>query len=156
MVSLDEARVGTNHLVWEKIGQNGVGKINNNGLRLLSLCTEQNLVSTNTILQMKYKLTPPLKALAPTGLCCWSMLRTDAMSSPLELCAELNVGPMVSSKLRTSIHPCHPRTAPSKKPNCAELNHPPTRVDLRLLLAGKLDQIPEEVFDWPMLCDAHL
>ena len=31
------ARVGTEHLVWSKvIGQHGVGKMNHNGLRLLS------------------------------------------------------------------------------------------------------------------------
>ena len=51
------ARVGTEHLVWSKvIGQHGVGKMNHNGLRLLSLCAEHQLVITNTIFQMKNRL----------------------------------------------------------------------------------------------------
>ncbi|KAK0133469.1 Craniofacial development protein 2 [Merluccius polli] len=51
------ARVGTEHLVWPKvIGQHGVGKMNHNGLRLLSLCAEHQLVITNTIFQMKNRL----------------------------------------------------------------------------------------------------
>ena len=48
------ARVGTEHLVWSKvIGQHGVGKMNSNGLRLLSLCAEHDVVITNTTFQMK-------------------------------------------------------------------------------------------------------
>ena len=51
------ARVGTEHLVWGKvIGQHGVAKMNHNGLRLLSLCAEHQLVITNTIFQMKNRL----------------------------------------------------------------------------------------------------
>ena len=56
------ARVGTEHLVWKGvIGQHGVGKMNSNGLRLLSLCSEQHLVITNTIFQMKNKVKTTLQ-----------------------------------------------------------------------------------------------
>ena len=43
------ARVGSNHLVWEGIiGKHGVGNSNENGLRLLNLCASHDLVITNT------------------------------------------------------------------------------------------------------------
>ena len=54
------ARVGSNHLVWGGIiGKHGVGHENANGLRLLNLCAEHDLVITNTTFQMpdKFKTT---------------------------------------------------------------------------------------------------
>ena len=48
------ARVGREASVWDGvIGRNGVGKMNSNGLRLLTLCCEFNLTITNTIFRMK-------------------------------------------------------------------------------------------------------
>ena len=48
------ARVGRDADVWEGvIGRNGVGKMNSNGLRLLTLCAELNLTITNTVFRMK-------------------------------------------------------------------------------------------------------
>ena len=47
-------------MVWHGvIGRHGVGRENANGLRLLNLCAEHNLVITNTVFQMpnKYKTT---------------------------------------------------------------------------------------------------
>ena len=54
------ARVGTDHEVWEGIlGRHGMGKMNRNGLRLLSFSAENGLAITNTMFQMKniYKAT---------------------------------------------------------------------------------------------------
>ena len=54
------ARVGSNNLVWGGIiGRHGVGHENANGLRLLNLCAEDNLIITNTLFQLpdKYKTT---------------------------------------------------------------------------------------------------
>ena len=54
------ARVGKQAHLWPRvIGKHGVGKMNNNGLRLLTLCSELNLVVTNTTFQLKnrYKTT---------------------------------------------------------------------------------------------------
>ena len=43
------ARVGKRSDIWEAIGPHGNGTMNANGLRLLSLCCEHNLIITNTI-----------------------------------------------------------------------------------------------------------
>ena len=45
-------RVGNNQLAWpEVLDTHGHGKENSNGLLLLSLCAEENLVITNTIFE---------------------------------------------------------------------------------------------------------
>ena len=44
------ARVGTNHLIWNGvIGKHGVSNVNSNGLRLLNLCSEFDLIINDTI-----------------------------------------------------------------------------------------------------------
>lgn len=50
------ARVGKNHSVWKRVlGKHGVGNTNENGLRLLQLCTLEDLTITNTCFQQKDK-----------------------------------------------------------------------------------------------------
>ncbi|KAI4807948.1 hypothetical protein KUCAC02_027720, partial [Chaenocephalus aceratus] len=50
------ARVGKNSSIWSGVlGRHGVGQVNANGLRLLTLCSEHNLTITNTIFQQKAK-----------------------------------------------------------------------------------------------------
>lgn len=54
------ARVGRDYLSWEGVlGRHGVGKVNDNGMRLLSKCAEYGLCITNTLFRMadKYKTT---------------------------------------------------------------------------------------------------
>ena len=47
-------RVGTDHQTWEGVlGHHGVGKMNSNGLRLLSICREFDLTITNTVFQQQ-------------------------------------------------------------------------------------------------------
>ena len=47
------ARVGTDWETWNCLGHHGIGKVNENGLRLLQLCTELNLFISST--QFKHK-----------------------------------------------------------------------------------------------------
>lgn len=48
------ARVGSNKHAWPRVlGSHGYGKENSNGLMLLSLCAEENLVITNTVFKHK-------------------------------------------------------------------------------------------------------
>lgn len=50
------ARVGSRTDLWrDVIGAHGIGKMNNNGLRLLSLCSQHDLVITNTLFRLKLK-----------------------------------------------------------------------------------------------------
>eukprot|EP00914_Ancora_sagittata_P010289 GHVO01019881.1.p1 GENE.GHVO01019881.1~~GHVO01019881.1.p1 ORF type:complete len:196 (+),score=11.23 GHVO01019881.1:905-1492(+) len=47
------ARVGTDYKTWEPvIGRNGVGKCNSNGELLLQMCTEHELLITNTLFRL--------------------------------------------------------------------------------------------------------
>ena len=53
------ARVGSNHHIWNGIiGKHGVGNINSNGLRLLNLCSEFDLIITNTLFQERNQRKP--------------------------------------------------------------------------------------------------
>ena len=47
------ARVGTDHESWAPLGKHGIGKSNDNGLLLLHLCTEFNLVIGNSLFPQK-------------------------------------------------------------------------------------------------------
>ena len=50
------ARVGTRSDLWKDvIGAHGIGSMNANGLRLLSLCSQHNLTITNTLFRLKTK-----------------------------------------------------------------------------------------------------
>ena len=49
------ARVGRDNQTWDALGRYGVGKMNTNGLRLLELCSECDLVVCNTFFRQKLK-----------------------------------------------------------------------------------------------------
>ena len=49
------ARVGQEHQTWDALGRYGIGKANNNGLLLLQLCSELDLVISNTFFRQKLK-----------------------------------------------------------------------------------------------------
>ena len=48
------ARVGCEYLAWSNVvGQHGLGNLNSNGHRLLTLCAQNELLITNTLFQLK-------------------------------------------------------------------------------------------------------
>ena len=147
------ARVGTEHLEWSKvIGQHGVGKMNHNGLRLLSLCAEHQLVITGTIFQMKIRLKTTWQHPRSKH---WHLHRKDVLTTRFMRGAECWTDHlMVRSKLLISIQPRGPITTPNKILNLTALNSPTTKDNLRRLLAENLFQIPEESADWPALRQA--
>lgn len=156
------ARVGSEHMVWSKvIGQHGVGKMNRNGLRLLSLCAEHQLVITNTIFQMKNWLKTTWQHPRSKH---WHLLdyvivrqkdRRDVLTTRVMRGAECWTDHlMVRSKLLMSIQPRVPRRVPNKKLNCTALNNLTIKDNLRRLLAENLNMIPEESADWPALRQA--
>ncbi len=50
------ARVGQNNRIWSGVlGGHGVGQVNANGMKLLTLCAEHDLTITNTLFQQKNK-----------------------------------------------------------------------------------------------------
>ena len=49
------ARVGSDFNTWPVIGKHGIGKVNRNGLALLTFCTEHNLAISSTFFQQKDK-----------------------------------------------------------------------------------------------------
>jgi len=50
------ARSGPDSTIWGNVmGKHGVGNINSNGHRLLRLCSEFDLIVTNTLFQLKHK-----------------------------------------------------------------------------------------------------
>ena len=66
------ARVGRDHSSWEcVIGKHGIGRENSNGTLLLSLCSQHNLIITNTIFQQdtRHKTTWMHPGMAYDRLC---------------------------------------------------------------------------------------
>ncbi|XP_041934160.1 uncharacterized protein LOC121696990 [Alosa sapidissima] len=159
------ARVGNEHLIWKKvIGQHGVGKMNNNGHCLLSLCAEHELLITNSTFQMKKHCKTTWQHPRSKH---WHLLdyiivrqkdRQDVMITRAMRLAECWTDHrMVRSKLRLVIPPCCPKTAPkTRRLNIAALSNPDTIDDLRRHLACNLSHVPEEADakDWPVLSAA--
>ena len=142
------SRVGTDSEVWPGIlGKHGIGKMNKNGLRLLSLCAENMLTITNTTFQMedKYKTTwmhprskhwhqidfvivrqRDLKDVRITrvmrGANCWTDHR------------------LVVSKMHMSLRPpTQRRQQTTKRLNCAVLTSPEKREELQSILSNELE-----------------
>ncbi len=148
--------------VWSKvISQHGVGKMNHNGLRLLSLCAEHQLDITNTIFQTKNRFKTTWQHPRSKH---WHLLdyvivrqknRQDVLTTPVmrgDECWTDHL--MVRSNLLMSIQPRSPRTASYKILNCTAPNSHTTKDNLRRLLAENLNKIPEESADWPALRQA--
>jgi exonuclease III len=144
------ARVGKDHLIWsEIIGKHGVGNMNRNGLRLLILCAEHNLVITNTLFQLpeKYKTSwqhPRSKhwhlldfvivrkadvadvqiTRAMRGADCWTDHR------------------LIRTKLRLAVRPPVRKKAPMKRLNTCSLALREARRCLGADMSQKLQELP--------------
>ena len=144
------ARVGREYHIWGGvIGHHGVGNMNSNGLRLLSLCSEHNLVITNTHFQLKNKhktswMHPRSKH--------WHLLdyviikkrdQQDAVQTRAMRGAECHTDHnLIRAKLKLTIRPLLSRKPPSKKLNIPALKDPSTRNNYRHGIARKLAESP--------------
>ena len=87
------AREGTEHLVWSKvIGEHGVGKMNHNGLRLLSLCAEHQLVLSLIFI---WKMVPVMTS--------WCSAQRERSLSPLWFIFPTPCWPMTLLHTRCSV-----------------------------------------------------
>ena len=140
------ARVGRDHSSWENvIGKHGIGRENSNGTLLLSLCSQHNLIITNTIFQQatRHKTTwmhPRTKE--------WHMIdyvitrqrdvkdvhHTRAMCGSCTWSDHRLVKCKLALRAKVPRHPCRQQT--TKKLNIARLKSTETRV----LLSTKLQE----------------
>ena len=145
------ARVGADHSSWEDvIGKHGVGNENSNGTLLLSLCSQQGLVITNTIFQQadRHKTTwmhPRTKK--------WHMIdyvitrqrdikdihHTRAMCAPCTWSDHR----LVKAKLALKAKVPHRRSRvkPQRKPDVAKLKSAEVRETLATRLHAALESV---------------
>ncbi len=143
------ARVGQNNRIWSGVlGRHGIGGVNENGMRLLTLCSEHNLTITNTIFQQKAKyktswmhprskhwhmidyiivrcndIKDVLITRAMRGAECWTDHR------------------MIVAKLHMKVRPPMRLQKPNKKRlNCNRLGNTEARNEFRRLLDEKLGE----------------
>lgn len=124
------ARVGKNHLIWiGVIRKHGIGKVNADGIRLLSLCAEHDLMITNTIFQQKnkYKASWMHPQSKQWHLLDYVIVRRKNIKDMHIACAMrgvdcLTVHSMVISKMRVTVRPpVHLRITGKKWLDCAQL-----------------------------------
>ena len=148
------ARVGNSKNLWGGVlGSHGVGKCNANGLRLLSLCAENNLVITNTLFKLRnmHKTTwmhPRSKK--------WHLIDyiiTRKADSRDFLITKVMRGAdgctdhrMVRSKLRVHLRTPVRKSAPSAKLNVGSLKENEIREQLKTKLRDQLNVVTEETF----------
>lgn len=158
------ARVGKNWDLWDgALGRHGTGNMNNNGLRLLSLCAQHDLVLTNTIFQQKDKYKNTWKH-PRSGH--WHMLDyiitkqcnvNDFTLTRVMRGAECWTDHrLVRAICNFKIRPQFNKQATRKKLNCVALKHPAKRDLFRAGIAGSLpinsihSEDPED--DWNNAC----
>ena len=140
------ARVGKDQHLWEGIlGRHGIGNMNSNGLRLLSLCSEHNMVVTNTLYQMKnkYKTSWMHPRSKHWHLLDYVLVRQRDQNEVLhtramrgaECSTDHN---LIRTKLRLKIRPQTPRMPSAKKIDCNALKNIETRESYRSSIAENI------------------
>ena len=132
------ARVGRNNIPWPNImGSHGLGNLNPNGHRLLTLCAQNELFITNTAFQMKdiHKGTwthPRSKHCHMIDYCITRQRdRQDVTITRAMRGAECWTDHyLLRSKLALRIRPPIRRQPPKKKLNCASLQNEEIRTQL--------------------------
>lgn len=145
------ARVGSNTQLWRNIlGKHGIGKTNNNGLRLLMLCSEHNLVITATLFQLKakYKTSWMHPRSKHWHLLDYVIVRQRDQSDVLLTGAMRGAEcwtdhRLIRSKMRLETQPQFPIRRPGKKLNCKALNDSSNIEAFRSSIAERLNTIPE-------------
>ena len=140
------ARVGMDYASWENvIGKHGVGRENSNGTLLLSLCSQHNLIMTNTIFQQatRHKTTWMHPGTKKWHMIDYAITRQRDVKDVLHtraMCGSCTWSDhrLVKCKLALRIKkPRHThRLKPAKKLNIAKLKS----VECRELLSSKLQE----------------
>ena len=147
------ARVGKDNEIWEKtLGTHGVGKMNENGLRLLSTCSEHRLAITNTFFQLpnKYKTSWQHPRSLHWHLIDYVITRQRDIKDVLITRAMRGADcetdhRLIRSKVLLKIRPMHRRQAPTKKLDIAKLKSPETAELYRRSLAHLLAETNEDL-----------
>ena len=129
------ARVGRRSDLWEGIlGPHGTGNMNQNGLRLLSLCSEHNLVITNTLFKLKTKhktswMHPRSKQwhLLDYIITRKSQTRETLVTRAMRGADCWTDHRLILAKMRLQIRPRPRRSGTVKKLNCDSLRNPQVR-----------------------------
>ena len=145
------ARVGSDAATWPSLGPHGVGKLNSNGLLLLQLCNEHNLVITNTFSNQKNKATwihPQSKNghMLDHIICRRADLRSFCKVRVMRGANFDTDHYMLRAKLRISIRrKCRSNGVKiPKRINVAKLKNP----DIKSSLMAAFDQVDFTSLDW--------
>ena len=156
------ARVGNNYLAWQNVlGRHGIGKINMNGHRLLTLCAQNNLFITNTGFQLKdvHKGTwthPRSKHAHMIDYCIIRQRdREDVLITRAMRGADCWTDHfMLRSKLSLRIRPPTRKKAANRKLNCDALNSEAVKQRFQDAMTARLDNtlIPGIEEGWKSIC----
>jgi len=145
------ARIGSNSKIWGNVmGKLGIGNINSNGHRLLSLCSESGLFMTITLFQLKHKhkttwMHPRSKH--------WHLLDyilvkavdpQDVQITRVMCCAECWTDHrLVRTSLRIRIRPPARKQKPQRRLNVSGLGRRADLSSLRAVISSNLAQVSD-------------